>query len=218
MNRKNRRPRKNNRKRNGNKPRFTDTGITTVSFSGQLELSFNNGSGVVAVDIFPRAVSFCQRFTDVSSSFKYYRIVAFEYFFIPSTKRVEGQIFAHALLPQDSNALPVGNFAQLCQLPATKLYDSRMITLQRNKLGRRALLQQPTKWWTCNDLQDTEDDYIQCRMNAICQLGPVDNTIMWFFKFVVEYRSAAIEYVDSPVKPIKEKHQDCPCLKCTKNS
>lgn len=208
------------RKGRSNKPRFTDSGITTASFSGSVVCNLDNGSGVINFGIYPTAVGLCQRWEDLSANFQYYRIVKFEYFLIPATTRVSNEMFAHAVLPSDPNSLPMGNFGQLCMLPATKIYDARQVTLQRNSLGRKALLQQPSKWWTCKDLNDTEDDYVQAKFYLISSVGAVSNTVTWFFKFVCEYRSAAFENIAIP-KQLEDKiiHDPrCKCSACSQRS
>ncbi len=211
---------KRHRGRKSNKPRFTDSGVTTVSFSGQLSFNFNTNSGIGFQEIYPTS-TFCPRFYNVSTNFEYYRIIAFEYFLVPSTTHVSNEMFGHALLPSDANTLLPSTFGDLLQQPAAKIYDARMVTLQKNKLTRKALLQQPTKWWTCREQAGTEDDYVQAKFTIISSNGLVDNTIMWYFKFVVEFRSAAINNIGLSLKEEEEepKHvKGCQCTKCLKNS
>lgn len=206
------------RRRHGRKnaPTFTDSGITTVSFSGSVVCNLDNGSGVIDIGMFPKAVGFCQRWEDVAYNFQYYRIVRLEYFLVPSSTRVSNEMFAHAVVPHDRNSLPPGNFGQLCMIPSTKIYDSRQVTLQRNKISRKALLQQPTKWWTCNDQNDTEDDFIQTHFVLISNVGAVSNTVTWFFKFVCEFRTAAFENI--AIKELENKiihDPKCRCPSCS---
>lgn len=174
-------------------PKFSDSGITKASFSSQMELNFDNGTGKVEVDLFPHAVGFCARFSDMSYLFTYYRIVSLEYMFVPTTTRVSNEVFAHAVLPTDDGALVLGSFGQLAQMPQCKMYDARMITLQRNVISRGALMRQPTKWWSTTDSGNTKSDFVQASLVAISSQGAVSNTLQVLFKFVVEFTGAAID-------------------------
>lgn len=212
------RRRGNNKGRKANKPRFTDSGITTVAFSGQLEFNFSTGSGSNVYGIYPTAPGFCRRFELVGATFEYYRIVAFEYFLVPSTTRVSNEMFAHALLPQDSNTLTVANFGDLLQQPSAKIYDSRQVNIQKNRISRKALLQQPTKWWTTRVQTGTPDDFMQLKFAIISSAGAVSNDVMWYYKFIVQFRSVAVDFISlSPPEEEKKHVEGCQCTKCLKN-
>lgn len=207
--------------RKANKPRFTDSGITTVSFSGQLLFSFNSGSGINVYGLYPTATGFCRRFELVGATFEYYRIVALEYFLVPTTTRVSNEMFGHAVLPSDDNTLLIGTFGDLLQQPAAKIYDARMIMLQKNRIPRRALLSQPTKWWPTRYQTGTPDDSIQCKFVIASSNGMVDNSIMWYYKFVVEFRSVAVDFISLSLEDKKEEEEHvkgCRCTQCSKNS
>lgn len=219
---KNGRRRNRTRKGNKNRPRFTDSGITTVSFSGQLALNFGTGSGVQVVDIHPTS-GFCDRFESLAASFEFYRIVAFEYFLVPTETRVSNEMFGHALLPYDDNTLLIGTFGDLLQQPSAKIFDARMVTLQKNRLARKALLAQPTKWWPTLWRTGTPDDSIQAKFIMISSAGAVSNTIMWYTKFIVEFRSVAVNFISRSQIEEKKKEEEehvkgCRCTKCAKNS
>ncbi len=167
------------------------SGITTVDFSTQINLDFSITSGLTGIALFPHAVNFCQRFSDIAYSFEYYRITSLKYCFLPTTTRVSNEMFAHAVLPSDEGGLPIGSFAQLCQLNQTKIYDSRQVNIQWNHLGARALSSQPVKWYSTTDQGNTATDYIQCNLIAASSVGAVNNSLMVLFKFSVQFTSAA---------------------------
>lgn len=214
---KKRRSRRTRTKKSGNQPTFTDTGITKVSFSGQVLCNMNLNSGVASLGFFPTAINLCHRWTNVAANFEYYRIVSLEYFLVPSTTRVSNEMFGHAFLPQDSNSLGVTQFGDLLQQPAAKIFDTRMVNIQRNRITRKALLQQPTKWWSVMDTSGTPDDYVQGKLVIISSQGAVNNEVMVYFKFVCEFRSAAVGFITSPSTSSEkevEHVKGCLCKKC----
>lgn len=169
------------------------TGTTSIDFSTQVELNFNVTGGKVELDLFPHAVGFCDRFSDVAYNFAYYRITSLEYFFVPSTTRVSNECFAHAVLPTDDGALVLASFGELCQMPQTKIYDAREVTLRKNRISRKALMAQPVKWWSTTDSGNTKSDFVQCSLIAVSSQGQVSNSIMTLFKFRVQFTAAAVD-------------------------
>jgi hypothetical protein len=181
---------KRNRKRSRG-PTYMNAGVTTMTFSTQVNIDFSIGVGVEQVDIFPHAVAFSSRFSAAGYLFENYRIRGLEYCIIPTRLRSEDQNFAHAVLPTDDGALTIGTFAQLCQMPQAKIYDARMITLQWNKIQHNVLMRQPTKWWSTTDSGNTKSDFVQCSFVAASASGRVDNSFQVLFKLVVDFTGAA---------------------------
>lgn len=194
------------------------SGTTSVDFSSQVELNFNVTGGKVELDLFPHAVGFCDRFSDVAYNFAYYRITSLEYFFVPSTTRVSNECFAHAVLPTDDGALVLASFGELCQIPQAKIYDAREVTLRKNRISRRALMAQPVKWWSTTDSGNTKSDFVQCSLMAVSSQGQVSNSIMVLFKFRVQFTAAANDGKSLFRRLPSNPHQDTITLKETKST
>jgi len=181
------------------KPQVGREGITTASYSTAILLNFGTGSGLISFGLYPHQVNFCVRFDAEAYNYRYYRIVGLSYSFHPTTTRVSDEYFAHAVLPQDDGGLQIGSFAELVQMPRVKMFDARMVTGQRNRISRRLLLDQPTRWWSTTNTSNTLSDWLQCKLVAASSIGVVSNEIMCVIKFVVEYRGAAAEGTSSPL-------------------
>lgn len=192
-------PRRRVSRKSRNKPRIGNSGITTASYSTALLLNFGSGTGFVSFGFYPHALNFCTRFDTEAYNYRYYRIVALSYTFHPTTTRVSDEYFAHAVLPQDDGGLQLSSFSDLVQMPGVKIYDARMISTQRNRISRKSLLDQPTRWYSTTNSGNTLSDWLQCKLVAASSIGVVSNQLMTVIKFVVEYRGAASEGTASPL-------------------
>lgn len=202
----NRRSRKGPR---GSRPKMTDPGTTVVSISDSYVANFTVTPAVTVVDIdfYPTPV-ISTRWTSVASNFIYYRIVAFEYWLVPSTTRVSNEMFAHMVMPLEDNASPPGTFGDLMIQPGAKVFDARSVTNQKNKISRKNLLGQAEKWWAC---KSGSRDYMQIHLMLISN-SAIDNSVTIYWKAVVEFKGAAINFLskepqsdsDEEEKPTKK--------------
>lgn len=176
--------------RNG---RSKEGAIVTEKCAGVLNMNFNVSAGVVVMDIFPHAVGFCKRFSDMAYLFQLYRIVKFKYWILPTETRVSDEEFAHAVLPCDDGAPSLGSFGELVEIPGCKIFDARMVTSQENGVGFRKLVNQQSFWWSTTDSGNTKSDFVQAAFYCMSSKGAIANTAIWKYEFVVEFKQAAYD-------------------------